>query len=139
MSSVTILWSTVAAAALVLAFVHSLVWVLDRRARANLTFASVAIAGIGMAWVELGMMHSQTPAEWGAWVRWYQIPNFIFIVGTMTFVRLYLGTGRPWLMWTIIALRCAILIVNFNVEPNFNFARIDSIERISFLGEQVSI
>lgn len=139
MSYVTIIWSVIAAAALVLGVLHTLVWVLDRRAYANLTFAVVAFAAMGVAWVELGMMSAQSAAAWGAWVRWYHLPNFCLIVGTLAFIRLYLGTGRPWLMWTVIGLRTVILVINFVVDPNFNFERIDSIVRVSLLGEQISI
>jgi two-component system, LuxR family, sensor kinase FixL len=139
MSYVTIVWSVIAASALVLGVMHTLVWILDRRAYANLAFAVAAFAATGIAWVELGMMSAATAPEWGSWVRWYQVPNFCLIVGTLAFVRLYLGTGRLWLMWAVIALRVAILVINFAVEPNFNFEHIGSIVRIPFLGEDVSV
>jgi signal transduction histidine kinase len=139
MSYVTILWSTVAAAALLLALWHSLAWIMDRGVKANLAFAIVALSVIGIVWAETGMMHSRTPEEWGWWVRWYHVPNYVLIVGTLVFVRLQLGTGRPWLFWTVIALRSAILVANFALEPNFNFTRIDAIERVPFLGEQVTV
>src|SRR5689334_13443475 len=139
MSYVTIVWSVIAAAACVLAVVHTLVWILDRRAYANLAFAIVAYAATGIAWVELGMMHSATAAEWGSWVRWYQLPNFFLIVGTLAFVKLYLGTGRDWLMWAIVALRVAILVINFvTADPSFNFERIDTIDRVHLLGQEVT-
>ena len=133
------LWALVAASALALAVVNALVWAFDRRAYANLALATVAFGLIGISVVELGMMSAQSPSEWGSWVRWFQLPNFVVIVGTAVFVRLYFGTGRLWLMWTLIALRAAILLIGFAVDPNFNFERIDSIARISFLGEEVSI
>ena len=138
MSYVTIVWSVIAASALVLGVLHTLVWILDRRSYANIAFAVVAYAAMSIAWIELGMMRAMTPAEWGSLVRWYQAPNFCLIVGTVAFVRLYLGTGRLWLMWTVIALRAAILVINFAVEPNFNFEHISNLVRIHFLGEDVS-
>ena len=138
-SYVTMVWSVAAASALVLAVLHTLVWVFDRRAYINLLFALVAYGVIGISWVELGMMSAATAAEWGSWVRWFQVPNFCVIVGTVVFVRHYMGTGRLWLMWTLIAARAAILLWGFAVDPNFNFKSIDSIDQIPFLGEEVTV
>src|SRR5687767_11132438 len=104
MSRVMILWLLVAAGALMLAAMHSLVWLYDRQARANLALAMVSTGLAGIVWVELGIMHSPTAQEWGQWIQWYQLPLLVHTVAIMAFVRLYFGTGRPWLMWTIIAL-----------------------------------
>ena len=139
MNYVTILWSVAAAAALLLAIMHWLVWLLDRQARPNLAFAIVAFSVVAIAAIERGMMTSQSAVEWGQWVRLCHIPIFLNVVGTVVFVRLYLGVGRSWLMWLVIVLRCAILIANFTVEPNFNFLHIESIERRQLLGEWVSV
>jgi two-component system, LuxR family, sensor kinase FixL len=139
MSYVTILWSVVAASALLLAVVHIIVWLLDHRARASLAFTFTSLGIVGMVCAELGMMSARNAQEWGEWLRWYHLGNFALIVGAVLFVRVYLGTGRPWLMWTVITLRTFILAVNFVVPPNFNFQRIDSITKIPFLGEQISV
>jgi two-component system, LuxR family, sensor kinase FixL len=138
-SYVTIIWSVVAACALLLACMYGLVWVLDRQARANLAFACEGLAVVGLVVVELGMMHAATAASWGEWVRWNQVPIFLRVAATVIFVRLYFGTGRSWLMWFIIAARAAILVAGFAVDPNFNFERIDSISHVEFLGEQVTV
>jgi signal transduction histidine kinase len=122
-----------------LAAMHTLVWGLDRRARASLAFAVMGFASVGIAWSELGMMSAQSAAEWARWVRWLQVPTLCQIVGLVVFVRLYLGTGRAWLFWTVIVLRVCILLLNFAHDPNFNFDRVDSIARVSFLGEPVSV
>src|SRR5262249_33910578 len=90
MSYVTILWSVIAAAALVLGLIHALVWILDRRSYPNIAFAVVAVAAAGITYVELGMMDAGSAESWGTWVRWYQVPNFWLIVGTLVFVRIYL-------------------------------------------------
>ena len=88
---------------------------------------------------EIGMMHAATGTEYGAWLRGYHVPIFLTIVGTLLFVRFYLGTGRSWLMWTIIALRALVLAVNLTVEPNFNFIEIIALDRFPFLGEQAAV
>src|SRR5688572_6780975 len=138
MSVTAIIWSMAAAAALTLGVVHALVWVTDRSARANLMFSLVAMVFACMAPFELRLMHSQTPEEYGFWVRWIHVPLFFGITGTILFVRLYFGTGRIWLAWLIIALRCVVLAGNFVTHPNFNFSEISSLRELAFLGEAVS-
>ena len=87
MNAVTILWSSVAGAALAMAGAHGTLWMLDRRL-ANLAFSVVALAVAGLAIAELGMMHSASAAEYGAWVRWFHVPNFFVVVGLVAFVHL---------------------------------------------------
>jgi signal transduction histidine kinase len=139
MSPITIIWSVIAGVALVLALIYGLVWLMDRKARASLAFAVEALSVVGSVVVELGMMYSATPAEWGEWVRWSQVPIFLRTVGVLAFIRFYFDAGRSWLLWLIIASRAVILVAGFATDPNFNFARIDSIDRIPFLGEQVTV
>ncbi len=139
MNAVTVIWSFVAACALVLGLMYGSVWLLDRQARASLAFACVALALVGQVIIELGMAHAGSAADWGEWIRWSQVPVFIRTSAILVFIRLYFGTGRMWLLWTIIGARLFILVVGFIVDPNFNFQSIDSIETITFLGERVTI
>jgi signal transduction histidine kinase len=139
MSYVTFTWALVTSGALLLALMHGIVWLRDRQARASLAFAIFCLGISGMAVTELGTMHARTPAEWGEWVRWCQVPLVLLDSGVMFFIRLHFGTGRLWLLWTALALRLGIMVSGFVVEPNFNFDRIDSIEKRSFLGEPVTV
>ena len=138
MSLITILWSMMAGAALTLGVVHTLVWVYDRRALANLAFAMVAVAVACMAPIELRLMQAVTPQEYGTWVRWVHVPMFFANTGIVLFVWLYLRAGRAWLAAMVIALRCMVLVGNFILEPNFNFRQIISLEQVSLLGESVA-
>src|SRR4051812_12803159 len=113
MNAVVMLWGAVGGTALALAGVHILLWLLDRRARANLAFFVVAISITAIAITEVGMMHSTTPAQYGMWVRWFHVPNFFLIAGIVFFVHLQFGTGRVWLGTTIIAIRMIQLGLNF--------------------------
>ena len=139
MSYITILWSSCAAAALLLALLHGLAWTYDRRAYANLAFAVAAVCLCSGAALELAMLHARTPQEWGDLVWWIQLPIFGLVVGIALFLRLYLRAGRPWLLVSLIALRSVILLLNLVSDPNINFERIDSIRQIDFLGEQVTV
>lgn len=138
MEAVTILWSLGAAVALTLAVVCGLVWLIERRDPASLMLCILGIATAASGFAELGMMRSVTPADYGLWLRWYHLPVFLAWIGQLFFVHYYLGTGRPWLMWTIVVARVVVLVVNFSVHPNFNFAAIVSLRTMPLFGDHVS-
>jgi PAS domain S-box-containing protein len=139
MSYVTVLWSVVASCALLLAFMHGFVWLLDRKARASLAFAVLALSVVGVVIGELAVMRADTPLEWVEYLRWAHVPVFMVLVSIPVFIRLYFDAGRTWLMWAIIGMRCLVLVMNFSGATNFNFERVDSIARVRFLGELVSV
>src|SRR5688572_19005589 len=122
-----------------MAVAHGALWVLDRRAPANLAFSIVALAVAGLSLTELGMMHAASPAEYGHWVRWFHVPNFFAVVGLVVFVHLQFGTGRVWLAGVVVGLRVLILVLNFFLDPNVNWSEISSLRTMSFLGEPVSV
>ncbi len=139
MEVVTFLWSMDAAIALVLGAVCAMMWVADRRDLAKLMFCVTAAATAAATPFELGMMQATTAFELGEQLRWYHLPIFFSLIGLLLFVRYYLGTGRLWLLWTTISLRVFILVVNFSVQPNFNFREIASLRHVVFFGERVSV
>lgn len=139
MNGITVLWSMSAALALTVAAGAALSWAVDRRNAAELTFCLIAGATAASMPFELGMMYASTPAEYGQLLRWYHIPIFFALLGHLLFIRYYLGTGRSWLMTTVVALRLFVVTANFVFEPNFNFSEISSLERTSFLGTEISV
>jgi signal transduction histidine kinase len=84
------------------------------------------------------MMQSTTTTEYGQLMRWYHVPAAVAELSQIFFVHYFLGTSRPWLMWTVIAARTTVLVVNFLVHPNFNFLSITSLRHVSLFGEQVT-
>lgn len=139
MNAVYMLWTLIGGAALMLAGVHGLLWLLDRRRTANLAFCIVTIGVAALSAADVGMMHAGSPVEYGEWVRWFQIPNFVVVVGLVAFIHLQFGTGRMWLAGVIVVLRAVVLIVNFLAPSNATWSEISRLERIPFLGEQVSV
>jgi signal transduction histidine kinase len=139
MSLVTTLWSMEAAAALTLAVLYGVVWSRDRRNLANLTLCIVAIAMAVVARVEVGMMHAATAAEYGEWARSLYPPAFFALIGQVLFVHLFLGTGRRWLLLTIVGARMVVLVGNFLTYPTFAWREIVGLRHVTFLGEQVSL
>jgi hypothetical protein len=47
--------------------------------------------------------------------------------------------GRPWLGWTVCALRTLALVLNFLVGQNLNYREITALRHIPFLGESVPV
>jgi signal transduction histidine kinase len=136
---VILVWSVIAAAAFLLGLMHLSRSVIERSLGSDLTFAVISMAFVGVATTELQTMLADSPEAWGAWVRWTHLPLAVLLIGTVVFVRQYLGAGRAWLAWSLIILRLAILGINFASDPNINFERIDSVRRMSFLGEDVTV
>jgi two-component system, LuxR family, sensor kinase FixL len=91
MSWVTVIWSISAGACLTLAFLQFIVWCKDRTARANLVFALGAVAVAVFAGLELALMRTETPAQFGTVARWIHVPGWVLIVSIVAFVRLYLS------------------------------------------------
>ncbi len=139
MNEVVVLWSIGSAAALVLAILCGLVWLLDRRERASLMLCILGAATVVSAYTELGLMHALTPAEYGAWARWYHLPLFPALVAQVLFVHFYLESSTRWLMWGVILARSFIFVVNFSVYPSYNFSSIESLRFIPLLGDQISV
>ena len=139
METVTSLWSFCAALAAILAAVCGGVWLIEKRDYASLMLSVLGIAATTSAFFELGLMRAARPDEYGELLRWYHLPVFFAFMGVLLFVHYYLRTGRSWLMWAVIVVRSAVLIINFSVQPNFNFSQIISLRQISFLGEMVSV
>lgn len=139
MSLVTTLWSMQAAAALTVAVLYGVVWSVDRRNLANLTLCVVAVAMAFVARAELGMMHATSVAEYGDWARLCYLPVTVALIGQVLFIHLFLGTGRPGLLWSIVGLRLLVLIGNFITYPTFAWRAIVGLGHVPFLGESVAV
>lgn len=138
-SSITILWTINATVAMTLALFCALAWGIERRNLGYLMYCLIAVATAACTPFELGMMHAQTPEEYGTWLQSYHLPIFFVLLGQVLFVHFYLGTGLRWLLLIFFAWRFAILATNFAVEPNFHFYVIDSLRQVPYLGEQISV
>src|SRR5438552_9561064 len=134
MTWITIVWSMNAAACLTLAGIYLLVWCKQREGWAHLLFSFTAVAAAAIAAFELAMMHAETVGRYEALIRWIHVPVWVLIVSVVSFVRLYLRAGRPWLAWSICGLRTLVLILDFIFTPNLNFREITSLRHLSWWG-----
>ncbi len=139
MSLVTTLWSMQAATALTLAVLYGVLWNVERRNLANLTLCVVAVAMALAGRTEVGMMHAATVAEYRDWARMCYLPFTFALVGQVLFIHQFLGTGRRWLLWSILLARAAVLLGNFLAFPTFAWRDITTLAHVPFLGEQVAV
>src|SRR5215471_18096264 len=72
-------------------------------------------------------------------MRWIHVPVWVLTITFVAFVRLYLHAGRPWLAWSIYALRTVVLILNFTFPVSINFNRITGIRHFSWGGDIISL
>ena len=138
-SLVTVIWSMMASACLMLAGIQLLVWCKTRNAWPNLLFSLTAVSTAAFAFCELWMMRARTPAELASTLKWAHVPVWLVLVSLVGFVRLVLKAGRPWLAWTVCGLRTFALLLNFLTGQNLNYREITRLRQIPFLGESVQI
>src|SRR6266550_1989106 len=137
MTWITIVWSMNAAACLTLAGIYLLVWCKQREGWAHLLFSFTAVAAAAIAAFELAMMHAETVGRYEALIRWIHVPVWVLIISLVSFVRLYLHAGRPWLAWSICGLRTLVLTLDFIFTPNLNFRHITSLRQFPWAGGEI--
>ena len=118
--------------------VHLLVWSRDRKSWANLCFSLTVLSVIALVALEMVSMHTQSPEVFGAAFRWAHFFYGVGVWSSLGFVHFYFGTGRRWLLVLALALRLCAVIANFTTGQNLHVVAIHSLQKISFLGEQVS-
>jgi len=139
MNPLTVLWSMLAGAGLVSGAVHALVWLRSRSARASLCFALIALGVSAMAALELWMLHSTTPVQYGERLRWFHLPVWCTVLALLGFARTYLGGGRSWLAWSAGLARTLSLALNFLHPVNTNYRSIEGLRAVRFLGAEVPV
>jgi len=139
-SLITIIWSVCAGICLALAGVNVLVWLRARDQWANLFFSLGAAGAAATAVIELALMHAQTAAESGLWLRWLVTSVTVIVIALIWFVRAYLGAGNLWLAWLTCGLRALVSVINFLPgRPNIVFREMNPPRQIMAWGESVSV
>ena len=129
----------VSAAMLAIAAIHVRMCFDSRSAVRHRLFVVAAFSFAVYALFERAMMLAATAAEYAQLLRWVHLCVWSGIVFTALFLHVYLGSGRRWLLWSVIGLRTISLFLNFASPVSLNFLEINSIAKVSFLGESVSI
>ena len=139
MGWITVIWSMNAGACLTLAAFYGAVWSKQRANWAYLLFSCSAVSAAVISAFELRMMNATTVEQYQLLMRWIHVPVWVLTVSFVAFVRLYLHAGRPWLAWSIYALRTLVLILNFIFPVSINFNRITGIRHFSWAGDTISV
>lgn len=128
-----------AAASLTLAGIHGFVWLRRRQQMASLMFCIMAAATAGMAGCELWTMQQTDMVAYTHALQWYNVMRWLVTLALVGFIHFYLGSGRPWLEWTVCGLRTLSLLVNFIFSPMVYYTSIEELVRINFLGTEVTV
>ncbi len=139
MSWDVVVFSMTASASLTMALIYGFIWWRKRDDWANLLFTLAALGTAALAWCDLVLMHADSPAQFASAIRWAQVSFCVIILSLAGFVRLYLGAGRTWLLWTVFALRAPSLFLNFLTGKNHNLGEIIIFRPSTFLGEVISV
>jgi two-component system sensor kinase FixL len=139
MNWVNVIWSMTGGICLTLAGLHLLVWLQARDSWTSFVFSISALAAAACAGLELVLMRTQMPAQWGEVLRWMLLPSSVLIISLVWFIRLFLGAGRTWLAWLICGVRALVLALDFVVAPNLHFREIIALRHVSLWGETVSV
>ncbi|HXI43476.1 MAG TPA: PAS domain S-box protein [Bryobacteraceae bacterium] len=134
MSWVTVIWSMDSAFCFVLAGIYLLVSLKQREWREHLLFSCSALAAGVVAGFELAEIRAETVTQYGALMRWAQLPLWIVLVSLVWFVHLYLRAGRRWLVWTFCGLRTLLLAANFLSKTSVVYREITSLRHFSWWG-----
>ena len=129
----------VSAASVTLGLIHLRMCFERTNRLSHLLFVLSSFSLAVYALIERAMMQTASPVEYGELLRYQHIAVLTFLLPAAWFVHLYLGTGRKWLLYSMSFLRVAALVLNFIFTPNLNFREITAINRVSFLGEIVSV
>jgi PAS domain S-box-containing protein len=139
MSWITIIWSTALGVCLMMLLVHLLVWGRDRRSWANLLFSLAVLSVMALLALEMVSMHTESTDVFGATFRWAHFFYGVGVFASLGLVHFYFGTGRLWLLVLALGLRLSAVVMNFATGQNLHVTAIYSLQKMNFLGEQVSI
>lgn len=139
MEWVTVIWSAVSGACLMLALMHFAIWCRNRRKWANLGFFIAVLGVLGMAACELMMMYAKSPQVYAQAIRIGHLAYFVVVIGILVFVHHHFGTGKIRLLWLALALRMIAVVANFTTGQSLHVAEIRSLSHMEFLGQTVTI
>jgi signal transduction histidine kinase len=135
----SLLAASVAAASVMLAAIHLVIWWKRRSELANVAFAVLAV-GVGLfAWSNDAMMRAATPERFIEALRWANVPIFVMVTGVIAFVHSRLRTGRAWLAHLSWIIRLVTLVANFISPTGMDYAAVSAMQQVRFLGGVVYV
>lgn len=139
MNPIVFLWSVLSGACLMLAGLHVVVWLRNRRAWENLLFSITVTGVVGLAAAEVATMQAGTPNAYAAAMRWAHLSYGICVASCLTFVHLHFGSGSVKLLGLALGLRALAVLANYTTGMSLHVREIVSLQQVGFLGETVSM
>jgi len=140
MSWLTIAWSISAGMSLMLALLHSLLWLKNCRVIVYLLSAIMAFSASVTAIIELKLMHTLSIANFELLLQWSNVSIFFIVIPMVWLVYLQLGRYHRWSVITITAIWSVALVFNFLSEGSLVYEQVNEIrQQTTFWGEQFSV
>jgi signal transduction histidine kinase len=136
MSTLVIAWSMCAAACLMLALLHMLLWLKYSQNTVYLLSSLMAFAACASALLELGLLTTQSLETYRALIRWENLAIFMILVPMVWFVQIYFSSARRWLALAITLLWSLGMLINFVSPWSLTFSAIAELKQLpAFWGE----
>jgi len=139
MNWTTVIWSMLAAACLILAGIHIMLWSREREAQSSLLFSFAALAAAIVIIQELVLINTQNVEEYNELLTWQHVSLAMLLIALAWFIDRLLETARIWLAWFVTAINVLVIVVSFVTYPNLLFQKITNLRRVVLLGETFSI
>ena len=134
MDQISLIWGGVMAIYLLLAWIHLLIFLLQRGERYQLLFVLSAAFAISMAAVELSAMKfAYTVQQLQLILLLGHLSLCGILVSITFFLHLYFKAGRRWLAWLAVSSRLLVVIIILFIPQPYNYEQLQSIKRDPFL------
>jgi PAS domain S-box-containing protein len=124
-------------ASLALGLIYFRFWLGDRARRDYLAFSCICLPVSALSVFEFLMMHAQTVEDYNRLILFAYIAASPAIIAVTCFAYLHLG-GRRWFFWGVIGWRLTVVVVNLIASQKGSFRSIQSLGKVSFLGETLT-
>ena len=125
-----------AAACLMLALLHMLLWLKYSQSTVYLLSSLMAFAACASALLELGLLTTQSLETYQALIRWENLAIFMILVPMVWFVQIYFSSARRWLALAITLLWSLGMLINFVSPWSLTFSTIAELKQLpAFWGE----
>lgn len=127
------------AVSLSLGVIHGMVWLSQRKIRAELWFAVAAGCMSTYPFFDMAMMRAGTGEAYGEAARWALLPIALMTAAILMLVHAHMGTGRRWLLILALLSRLVAIVVNMVCPYGLFFDSIEGVKTVMLFGEAVSL
>jgi signal transduction histidine kinase len=129
-----------AAACLMLALLHMLLWLKYSQNTVYLLSSLMAFAACASALLELSLLSTQTLETYRVLIRWENFAIFMILVPMVWLVQIYFDSARRWLALTITLLWSLGMLINFVSPYSLTFSTIAELKQLpAFWGELFTV